>query len=421
MKGSFTHEVPWPDPIGSAARSGVIGEMLNIIEPSTEADPSAIVVQFLAGFGNIVGRSPHLAVEADLHYMNMFLLVVGATSKGRKGVSLGWAARMFDRADPAWAACRKQGLSSGEGLIYHVRDGDGDEDGDPGIDDKRLFVVETEFGSTLRVMARDGNVLSPTLRDAWDRGELATLAKNSPTRATGAHISVVGHVTPEELRRLMGHEIASGLGNRFLFAAARRSQMLADPPPVDERELQAIQERVADIVRFAQRQGLLVRGDDFKSLWREKYPELSSGRDNLVGTVLGRAEAQVLRLSGLFALLDSSSVVTREHLVAALDVWNYSTQSANYIFNDTLDDPTATEILSALKDRPDGLSRTEIQALFSRNKSSNDIQSALNKLRESGLVESERVPTGGRPSERWYLSTTKEEESEETIDGWAKE
>ena len=80
-------------------------------------------------------------------------------------------------------------------------------------------------------MERQGNTLSAVLRDAWDHGNLRTLIKNNPNRATGAHISLIGHVTDDELRRYLDRtEMANGLANRLIFvcvpalqdAAARR-------------------------------------------------------------------------------------------------------------------------------------------------------------------------------------------------------
>ena len=45
------------------------------------------------------------------------------TASGRRGTSLSQTRRPFEIADPTWAECRIQsGLSSGEGLIWAVRD-----------------------------------------------------------------------------------------------------------------------------------------------------------------------------------------------------------------------------------------------------------------------------------------------------------
>ena len=64
-----------------------------------------------------------------------------------------------------------------------------------GVADKRLLAIESEFSSALRMLSRDGNVLSAVAREAWNSGDLRILTKNDPARATGAHISVIGHIS----------------------------------------------------------------------------------------------------------------------------------------------------------------------------------------------------------------------------------
>ena len=61
------------------------------------------------------------------------------------------------------------GLSSGEGLIWAVRDPgeNGDGQSDSGVADKRRIVLDGEFASTLKVLGRQGNTLSPVIRNAW--------------------------------------------------------------------------------------------------------------------------------------------------------------------------------------------------------------------------------------------------------------
>ncbi len=48
-------------------------------------------------------------------------------------------------------------------------------------------------------MAREGNTLSAIIRQAWDTGNLQVKTRNNPNRATGAHISIIGHITKDEL------------------------------------------------------------------------------------------------------------------------------------------------------------------------------------------------------------------------------
>jgi hypothetical protein len=132
------------------------------------------------------------------------------------------------------------GLSSGEGVIWAVPDpitgfekqGKGSESRrvevaiDPGVSDKRLMVVESEFAGALTVMCREGNILSRIIRDGWDRGNLATLTKNSPARAAGAHVSIVGHITADELRASLDRiSIANGYANRFLWVLVKQARV----------------------------------------------------------------------------------------------------------------------------------------------------------------------------------------------------
>jgi len=106
-------------------------------------------------------------------------------------------------------------------------------------------------------------------------------------------------------------------------------------------------------------------------------------------------------LSLIYALLDRSSVITPEHLKAALAVWEYCEASVRHIFGDRIGDPVADAILNALRANPCGLTRTEISELFSRNRDKQGIDLALSGLVHQDLAHSLREETGGRPVERW--------------------
>src|SRR5688572_9129962 len=66
----------WPKPLEDAAFVGVLGDFVRTVEPHTEADPAALLVQMLVAAGNVVGSSPHVRVEAERHRMNLFAAVV---------------------------------------------------------------------------------------------------------------------------------------------------------------------------------------------------------------------------------------------------------------------------------------------------------------------------------------------------------
>jgi len=221
-------DIKWPT-LNEGALYGLTGDIVKTIEPHTESDPVAILIQFLVTFGSRVGRKAFFRVERGRHYGNLFTVMIGASSKARKGTSFEWIKDLFKVTDPSFQS-PPGGLVSGEGLIFHVRDAIHETTLDPktgnpqqicsdkGVEDKRLLIYESEFSSVLKVLKREGNTLSEILRQAWDSGDLNTLAKNSKTKATNAHISLVGHITKEELRKELNEvSYANGFGNRILW------------------------------------------------------------------------------------------------------------------------------------------------------------------------------------------------------------
>jgi hypothetical protein len=402
-------EKSWPDPLATEALHGLAGEIVRTIEPHTEADPSAILIQFLAAFGSIVGADPHYRVEADEHTGRLFALMVGDTAKGRKGTSWGHVKRLFEHIDDAWVQDRVMGgLSSGEGLIYAVRDEvsrtekGGQVVTDPGATDKRLLVVESEFASCLRVMARDGNTLSAIIRQAWDNGNLRVLTKNNPIAAASAHIGIIGHITADELRRYLDRtEAGNGFANRFLFVCVKRSKCLPHGGSLTDDAVRGLARKVATAIGFVRTAGRIEMDSGSQRIWEAVYPRLSEGLPGLLGAVTSRAEAHTIRLALLYALLDRSPEIRTVHLKAALAVWDYAAESARYIFGSALGDPLADEILRALRTTPDGLTRTDISGLFSRKKDAAAIGAALEVLRRSGQADVTEQETGGRPVEIW--------------------
>jgi hypothetical protein len=419
----------WPDPLGEAAYYGLAGDIVKTIDPHTEADPVAILSQILVMFGSVIGRRAHFVAEADQHFTNSNIVLVGNTSKGRKGTSVGQVLRLMKAADEDWAKlCVSGGMSSGEGLIWAVRDEIKKYDSkkgqnvvvDEGVTDKRLLVIEPEFASVLKVASREGNTLSAVIRQAWDNGNLCSMTKNSPARATDAHISAIGHITKDELRRyLEATETANGFANRFLWLCVRRSKLLPEGGQLHTVNFSDIQRRLETAIKYGMGVGEMKRNDSARALWIEVYGELSDGKPGMLGAVTGRAEAQVMRLACLYALLDCSSTIRRPHLEAALELWRYAEDSARFIFGDAMGDPTADSILVALREAGEvGMTRTQISEFLKKNKASSTIDTALTSLAEAGRAISQKEPGEGRPTQRWFAlsSVTKKTNLTKKVD-----
>lgn len=392
----------WPVPLAPEAYHGCIGRIVDAIRPHTEADPVAILLQILVGFGNLIGRHAHFRVDGTKHFTNLYAVLVGQSSRGRKGTSWGHARGVLKTVDEAWVRERNtSGLSSGEGLITAVRDGTSE---DAGVDDKRLLVHEPEFANVLKNADRQGNILSVVLRQAWDEGNLQVLTRNS-TKATGALISVIGHITSDELRRyLTATEQANGFANRILWICVRRSQLLPLGGDVTE-DLRRELEQLAGAAKVARSIDRIDFDLEAREMWFEVYPQLSRERNGLIGAVTSRSEAQTLRLACIYALLDGSATIGFRHMAAALEVWKYCEESAEFIFGGATGDSTADQILAGLKGHVNGLTRDEIRKLiFAGHKPADEITRALNALRSALLVEAHEEKTPGRPAMRWTLT-----------------
>jgi hypothetical protein len=418
MAASLLEVVPkddWPE-APTLAFSGLAGRAVALIEPHTEADPVAVLMHFLAAFANAIGAKPHALVGATVHPARLNVALVGTTAKGRKQEAWSPVRQIFKRADPVWTDEHvKSGLSTGEGLIYQVRDKierqqktkEGDfemVEVDPGVEDKRLLALEPELDRVLKVMGRDGATLAAVIREAWDSTDLHIMTKQAIT-ASGAHIAITGHITADELRRDLDETSkANGFANRFIWILVRRSKELPIPEPFVGAAVDKLAYDLSLVIGWARAVGHVKFDAGAAELWTQGYHDLSAPRGNgLVGYVLNRSEPQVLRLALVYALLDRSTVIKLNHLVAALDLWDYSERSAAMIFGNSTGDPMADTINREAR-KVGELTRTEIINLFGRNASSSRIDKATAALEKSEYGYWQERRTGGRPAQVWMPS-----------------
>ncbi|MEK3788066.1 phage NrS-1 polymerase family protein [Paenibacillus sp. FSL K6-1230] len=425
----FDTAAEWDGKLGEMALHGLAGDVVRLIDPHTEADPAALLINFLTMFGNMVGTGPHFVVSGGEHRMKLFSVLVGATFRGKKGTSLEPVLKLMNAVDVEFNSRKKSGLSSGEGVIFAVRDelieqqaiyeGSGKQRKptgeyeevitDPGVKEKRLLIIESEFGSVLNVLRRDGNTLSAIIRNAWDgSGDIRTLTKN-PMKATDTHISILGHITPEELRKLLtGNEIHNGFVNRFLWLYVQQSKSLPSGGEFHKVDVGPIVERIKNTLDYAingmpkDNNGNFLpmeRDSAAAELWGRIYEPIQKDANGVIGAATSRVIPYLMRIACIYALLDQSHLVRAEHLRAALAVWQYCYKSVVFIFGEqqVQDNPIITKIISRLKDCSEGLSLTDINDLFKGTVKSGELQTALKKMQENGLVSVRTIRGKGRP------------------------
>ena len=404
----------------ATALHGLAGDVVSLVDPHTEADPVAVLVSFIVAFGNAVGTRPYHMLGAEAHYSREFALIVGTTGTGRKGASWAPIRELMRLADGIWSPQIRTGLSSGEGLIAAVADevvkGAKGKPDEVKIKDRRLLVVETEFSKPLRNMRREGNTLSPVIRAAWDDGNLATMTRSNSIATTGAHISIIGHITPAELEReTSANDASNGFLNRFLFVSSRRSKVLPRPEPLDDDALYDMSARVRKMLDEARRISRITWHPETIELWDRIYGDLSGheadedGADDggMAGLLLNRREAHVLRLSMLYALMDGSDQIRLIHLKAAAELWWYCEQSIRAVFGDTSSDTIEHKIWTHLR-QSGRQNRTDISNLLGRHVPSARIDVALQAMETKKQIVIEKVETGGRPMAMHWVDPDRE-------------
>ena len=170
-----TRARPWPKPLDAAAYYGPLGKIARGMEPYVEAEGAALLINLVITAGIALGREPYVHTGAQKQRANLYAVVVGETGDGKSDSSSPIAALLAD-VDAGDKPVTWDGMSTGEGLLWQDRDerretrtdkktGVREEIiADDGVSDKRLLAIETEFARVMAVMYREGNTLSPVLR-----------------------------------------------------------------------------------------------------------------------------------------------------------------------------------------------------------------------------------------------------------------
>ncbi len=402
--------------LNEKALDGYAGEFVYQATKDSEASPVAVLLTFLCRFGcgayNPETLAPFLQIGESKHYSRLFVAICGQTAKARKGTSARPIHRLFtSNGYPIDKIQVSPGpLSSGEGLIYAVRDeipnfSNNDENKPkPKPPDKRLFVLDEELAAALKVSKREGNTLSSVIRGFWDSGCASPMTKQNRISATDVHVCIVAHITKDELAMcLQNVELLNGFANRFLWALVHRSKQVPIPLPIEDSILKRLQERLRTCIASSRQIGKVAFSREAQDVWCNYYSYLSRDKVGLVGAVTGRAEAQTARLALIYALLDKSNSIEIRHLESAFAVWKYCEDSAEKIFvgrgSNNLDD----KILNFLQNG--SLTTSEISNLLQRNVKSFEIHNSLERLISAGLVNFQKQGSVGRKSNIFTLAS----------------
>lgn len=400
----------WPV-ADDAVFHGRAGELVRALDPTTEADPVAVLADLLAVFGWIAGadgNAAHMMIANGKHHARVWPMIVGTTSSGAKGTShtAVWRVASTYLKTLLTPPAHTTGLASGEGLIEAVKDDVGDMSDEkhfePGVADKRLFVMEDEMAAVFRKASREGSTLGQTLRLAWDGRDMSTMTRRS-TKATAPHIVIVGHISPGELQTVVrGSDVDGGTLNRFLFICSTRSKRLPRGGNAPQSLIDQLAQAFGESVEKARTCGLVEMTPEAWEQWSLIYYRLTADRpDTVLTKATGRRAPQVLRLAMIYTLLDGRTRISVDDLKAAVALEQFSVDSARYIFEaqSDKDSKELSKLAQFIRTAgPEGRSRNEIRTdLYQAHRKAELITRDLKMLVSQGSVFEVAVPTSGRP------------------------
>ena len=157
--------------------------------------------------------------------------------------------------------------------------------------------------------------------------------------ATGAHISICGQITRDELfARLKEVDVYNGLYNRFLWWCVRRSKILPRGGESDIYKITNCLDDLKEVILWARGTGQLHRSEEAEELWDRDLPGVDQGaRRSVRGDHFPRRGAGFASLDDLRAGRSQRGDFP-DHLKAALAVWNYARDSVRYLFSKELKD-----------------------------------------------------------------------------------
>jgi hypothetical protein len=127
-------------------------------------------------------------------------------------------------------------------------------------------------------------------------------------------------------------------------------------------ELAAIQSLIINIIQRISGATKMEMTNTASDLWDNLYPEISKDHPGLIGSVINRAEAQIMRLAITYALIDNKYNIDTPHLKAALAFWEYAEASAKYIFSRHDESSPFEKIVTSL--RSGEKTKTELHQTF---------------------------------------------------------
>jgi hypothetical protein len=341
---------------------GPLGQITRKICGRSEAYPPTVYLNLIITLGCAFGRGAYFNVDSTKHYTIDFLACVGSSSVGRKGTSSDGAESIVRLLCGDFMSRRNcTGFASPQAVIDRIKDASTYQQRDrksggyktvlvPGVEDKRLCVRENELSGLFKLLSDPKTKAGELFRNLWDgkpasnivagktdEGESRSLTCKEP------HVAVIGSTTPSLVKATLpiGAD-TSGDGNRFLWCHTKRTQLCPNGGPPIDWASEMITYAGKSIPLLVYMQDVLVDAGEKRLIpltkpaakfWTYLYLRLENDqRTGFLGGMTSRSAAHIRRLAMILALVDLEGAIDVKHLKAAEAIWNYSQESARFIF-----------------------------------------------------------------------------------------
>jgi hypothetical protein len=358
---------------------GPAGEFVRRVTEKSEADPAGVLLYTLACSGLVLGRDafyPHGYVKCR---PCLFAVTVAQSPRTGQGCFL----------EPVRALFSLAAELSGTELLKFIPNGllAADEllPKSPSSDARGLPSAGMgDFEPSWDTLSRARAPLTTALRHAWDEH---------------TRIAILGHLTEPYLLAARATRPLLHTASRMLWCCVHRERSIALPQTLPPEGLRPIAEILASNAKRDRSPREMKFAPGTATEWEQAYSSLTLNDAGAVGIVTALAEAQVIRIAMVYALLDGLETINPAHMKAALAVWDYCRLSAQHLFGTGIGDALTEKLFRALGEKP--LSRTEVHRLFNNHAPADRIDAALANLAKEGRAISEVIKTEGRPRTVW--------------------
>jgi hypothetical protein len=424
---------------------GPVGDLLHAVEGETEAHPATIGIILITKIGTAIGRRASIQIGEHAHHCNLFNLMVGETSTGRKGVADDLTDKFMRCVDIGFDERHMEGtFGSGQALLDSIANRT-DKERESGLlpREKRKCADDPEFATTIRLMHQKESVLGQFIRRGYDYRPITHKTnQHGRQRSTGHHLSFIGAITPDEIEDcVQGVDISNGMLNRFgiyygemvrdlpwggrihwegevadiVVDVQKALDALKPSQPKPDEDLSFEDEEVngneddesADAVEETYSHTKSVReyaigingrhdGSEVSRLWGDWYYRVCRGTGP-VPELTRRQIVHVSRITNIASVLDMADTVTIGALRFALAWEQYSLDSIECLFGERISGRSA-DLLQAIRAAGSrGLSGTDQQKLFSNHLDREEVRKLRDDLERRHLIVTVKVPTAGPP------------------------